>query len=351
VLALGDSLGLVQVFDAQALPMDTLSDLHRNYEGISNLHTPVPATAIALSGDGSTLATGDESGRVILWDAENGEWQQILQPADQEIRALAWSPDGQLLAVGLPFEIVLWDLNAGEPLNRLALNDNSQVGLTALDWAPSGERLAIGFARQGTVWIWPFRSEEGTEATVIPANFQVRELAYSDSYLAIATSDEVIVVEPERGSQVSLLESSTIRETRMAMSLLVDEPLQGERMTGVDWSLDGGTLAYTTSSGVIELLHVPENRVEQVASHHHQGQTPEEIIAASMAAPRWSPDGTRLAAGFRDGFVRLWDVETGAELASWNAYEDAAVDLVWSPDGARLYTRSEGGDVRVLRLP
>jgi hypothetical protein len=49
----------------------------------------------------------------------------------------------------------------------------------------------------------------------------------------------------------------------------------------------------------------------------------------------FSPDGTRLLSGGKDGSVRLWEVETGAELRRLEGHGDLVASVAFSPDGRR----------------
>jgi WD40 repeat protein len=60
----------------------------------------------------------------------------------------------------------------------------------------------------------------------------------------------------------------------------------------------------------------------------------------------FSPDGTRLASGGEDQTVRLWDVASGALLATCRGHTSKVVSIAFRPDGARLVTASADGTVR-----
>jgi WD40 repeat protein len=57
----------------------------------------------------------------------------------------------------------------------------------------------------------------------------------------------------------------------------------------------------------------------------------------TVEAVAWSPDGRRLASSGEVGEVWLWDVVNGKALARCKMDYDGEVDTIaWSPDGTRL---------------
>jgi len=76
-------------------------------------HFPSMLHACAISADGKYVATGDKVGHIVVWDMASGEEQKTMEapvmytwdPVQRRhsiggIRSLAFSPDGNLLAVG-----------------------------------------------------------------------------------------------------------------------------------------------------------------------------------------------------------------------------------------------------------
>ncbi|MBV8541347.1 MAG: pentapeptide repeat-containing protein, partial [Pseudonocardiales bacterium] len=66
-----------------------------------------------------------------------------------------------------------------------------------------------------------------------------------------------------------------------------------------------------------------------------------------VLAVAWSPDGTRLLTGGRDGDVRVWDAASGEPLHRLTGHTDWVWAVAWSPDGTRLLTGGGDGTVRV----
>jgi WD40 repeat protein len=94
------------------------------------------------------LAGGDSGGTVTLWDIEARWPREKYRGSSFDVLALAFSPDGSLLASGGRSEIRLWDVAN----NRLLLALGSADFVTDLAFSPDGKRLAANGAGEATVW-------------------------------------------------------------------------------------------------------------------------------------------------------------------------------------------------------
>jgi WD40 repeat protein len=96
------------------------------------------------------VASGSKEASVRLWDAASGRQVRVLDGHTAEVRALAFSPDGALLASGSEDETVrLWRLPGGEPL--LTLRPGSSGA--SLSFTPDG-RYLVGGLGNGQIKIW-----------------------------------------------------------------------------------------------------------------------------------------------------------------------------------------------------
>ena len=101
--------------------------------------------ALAITADGRTLAGGDANGIVTLWGIPTGNLTLHLDvPAS--ILCLAFSPDGNWLAIGLakpagePADTVwLYEIHAHGPHRSFG-----RTAVPALAWSPDGRWLAAG---------------------------------------------------------------------------------------------------------------------------------------------------------------------------------------------------------------
>ncbi|MFV1964383.1 MAG: WD40 repeat domain-containing protein, partial [Pirellulaceae bacterium] len=69
-----------------------------------------------------------------------------------------------------------------------------------------------------------------------------------------------------------------------------------------------------------------------------------------MRAVAFSPDRQLLAAGGRNGLVRLWSLADGSVLQEYAAHEQRIRGLAFSPDASTLVSCGEDGTIRVFRL-
>jgi WD40 repeat protein len=111
---------------------------------IVNLDTQQPVHAIAYSPAGNLIA-GACGDRIRLWDAATGAMVADWQGPEEPVNVLAFSPDGTLIASGSAtgYPVWVWRAVDGEPV-LLIPDPLDGCGATALAFSPDGESLAVG---------------------------------------------------------------------------------------------------------------------------------------------------------------------------------------------------------------
>ncbi len=166
-----------------------------------------PQRSVAFSPDGQLLVsgsgyTGDGSRAesIRLWEVATGKLLHQLKPPRTAkergggIRALAFSPDGRLLASGdMDSDAVhLWDMATGKM--RWQVHCHRPYGASALGFSPDGHTLATTSFRDKTIGLWEVRSGQ-SRGSIIGHTDWVGSLAFSpDGLLASASHDKTVRV-------------------------------------------------------------------------------------------------------------------------------------------------------------
>lgn len=121
---------------------------------VATLEGGTPAPAMAWSGDGRLLATGDENGAVSLYTPTGQPVDRLV--GNGTVVSLAFSPDGRMLALLSSEFVRLFD--AREPRREPRLVHRSQLipaewSASNVAWSPNGRWLA-GRPPDGALTVW-----------------------------------------------------------------------------------------------------------------------------------------------------------------------------------------------------
>jgi WD40 repeat protein len=158
LLATGGADGTLILWDARRGSVKTVMWDDSKPSGSGHLASPV--SDVAFSPDGKTLASVQyDDPYVRLWAVATGQYRTSLGGASHFIMAVAYSPDGSLIASGeTDGTVILW--NARTLRQRCTLRGHSSQ-VSTIAFSPDGRTLASGDA-DAVVRVWDVESSPNT---------------------------------------------------------------------------------------------------------------------------------------------------------------------------------------------
>jgi WD40 repeat protein len=288
-----------------------------------DLRTPLGRVrALAFSPDAGRLASAHDDGSVRLADLARGQDVATLRHGDA-VSAIAFSPDGtQLASASRDGRAHIWSAAGGEP--RWTLAHDAPVASVA--WHPREELLASG-SEDGTLRLWS--AADGREQARFALGAEVREVAFSpdgQALAAIATNGCALVVDMAR---------VTARWRRCG----------GASGLALVWSPDGRHIAVARADHAA-VLDAASGEVRMQASHADAVRADSSEPLRWITGVAWRAEASQLVTAGRDGSVRLWRVDSGAEalrIETGSGETGLAVD----PRGTYVASASSDGTARL----
>ncbi|MEX2025638.1 MAG: c-type cytochrome domain-containing protein, partial [Pirellulaceae bacterium] len=216
-----------------------------------------------------------------------------VYPRPAPVTALAFSPEGSLLASGGYHEVLLWNV------------------------APS----ATGSASAGT------GIARGTHGLVRRLN-NIAQRTHAIAFNSDGSLMAIAAGTAGRSGEVKLFNAQS-------GELVADLGTMSDEVFDVEFSPDGARLAACGADRTIRVYDVAERKeLRRIEAH-----------ADWVMAIAWSPDATKLASAGRDKAAKLIDAATGTVLVTYPGHDEQVFDVAFSADGEQVFSAGRGREV------
>ena len=238
---------------------------------------------MAFSADGKRIVSGSQDNTVKVWDADKGTELLTLKGHTNWVNSVAFSADGKRIVSGS------WDntvkvWDADKGTEMLTLKGHTGW-VTSVAFSPDGKRIVSGSGGWMPGKPVPTRSRCGT-----PTRAPQRS--------------------PSRGTQAG---STAWLQPRWQTHR---QRQRGQHGEGVGCRQGTETLTLKGHTGPV----------------------------TSVA---FSPDGKRIVSGSQDTTMKVWDADTGTEIAHPQGAHRLVTSVAFSPDGKRIVSGSQDNTVKV----
>ncbi len=268
------------------------------------------------------LASSGQDGQVRLWDGFTGKPANSLAMGSSWVEQMAWSSDGQWLAVAAGRNLRLWNPASGEVHEA----PPAKTTLSALSWHATRTEVAV--ARFGGVDIWS--AEKAELLSTLPWKTSLISVAWSpDGRWMVAGTQEL---------SVQIWQLPFRPESELAMSGYAAKVRQ---------------LAWHASSRYLATGGGTEVMVWDCGGKGPEGTAPRILTGhvGKLTTLAYQKNGHLLASGAEDGRVLLWNAGKSSEALRQHRLGETVTALAWDPSDNRLAIGTHEGEVGMVTVP
>jgi outer membrane protein assembly factor BamB len=311
-------------------------------------------SAVAYSPDGRMLASG-ESKQIRLWDSATGRELHRLDNLPTGVYSLAFSPDGRWLGSGgFDRTVRLWDAATGKMLHEL------KGHLASVEWvafSPDGS-LLVSAGKDQNIRLWNPATGQAVRALTGHAGWV---------FCAVFTPDGKQLISGGRDMTIRIWDAATGNQIRQFTRPVSKDPAVMVARSPNDFLLvvlspDGqhllsagntqGLLLWNVKSGEVvrpfgeSRQGIPLNQgVQVIPQMNNQAYNPGQRIYAAA----FSPDGRTVATGQNDAVV-LWETASGKKRGQFTGHRGVVSSVAFAPGGKTMASGSRDGTVLIWDL-
>ncbi|HEY3788390.1 MAG TPA: c-type cytochrome domain-containing protein [Urbifossiella sp.] len=316
-----------------------------------------PVAAVAFSPDGKLLAVGSY-GRATVWDLTTAKPAQVITHVLGAVNDLKFSPDGSKLAVagGQPSargDLRIFDTKDWKLLVSLGGHLDTVSGVS---WSPDSSKIASA-SFDKTVRIWDMKSHAVLHSFTGHSDF-VYGVAFSPKgdWIATASKDRSgRIIDVASGKSTGTLSGAEQEVLAVAVNPATGQVVTSGFETAVSWwnAKTAERLRKTGGPGVAvhEIAFDAKGTIMVVAGGDgtlrpydcttgaaaRAAQAGSAVFALAVDGP-----GKRMVSGAADGLVKLWDIKEARLLATFWSGPGAGEQGQWIAFADGYFSASDG---------
>jgi WD40 repeat protein len=277
--------------------------------------------AVAFSPNGQLIASGSNDQTIRLWDVETGQCLKTLRGHNSRVQSLVFSEDSQIIASGSnDTTIRLWDIETGECLQ--VLQGHYRRILSICFNVKYG--LIISSSEDETIRFWQIDTGDCVRVLEIKVNWMYAMKMSPDNETLVTASD---------GNQIKFWEIKTGKYLQTII-----EP--SEQVWTLALSQNGEQLATGSNDHTIRIWDMQTGECIKVLQEHHH-------LVWWVA---FNSDSETLISVSQDQSIKFWDIASGQCLKTLDAYSNWVSFVAFSPNGETLVSCSEDRLVRLWNV-
>ena len=296
-------------------------------------------STVALSADGKYIVSGSEDGTLQLWNANSRE--QVGEPlkahkneepqwGELGVQTVAISRDGSRIASsGWDWTLKLWDAKTGRQDGEPLIHQEGYVYF-GVAFSKDGSRI-VAAGNDPTIRLWNAKTRELLGeldmSKVLKGDGDIVSVAFSPS-----SPDGSIIVAGTKEQGVWLWNAQTGQRRAL-------EGKPPGKVATVAFSADGTRILAGTEEGTVQMWNATTRK--PIGALRAGAKDSQTRVAFSM-------DGARIGSGDEDGRLRLWDTGGGhSMLTVLRAGNKQERDAVFGATGVLMALRRDDGKVEL----
>lgn len=291
-----------------------------------------PVVGIAVSKDGTLLATGGADSSIIIWNAATYQIIRRIAAHKGQVTTLDFSPDGKTLVSGSTDKSLrLWNVNDGTEIRNY--NAEFKQGIYQVKFSSDGTML-------GAV-SWEFvKSVQGFAKVLDVATGKLIQRFDTDDHPASAIKFSADNKKIYTGTWGFQIKQHDIASGNLDWNYDMREFDYYTAVQSLDISPDNKYVVQGGKDNKIRILNAADGKI----IHDIE---PWEGHKEWVNGVRFSPDGKHFGSVSDDGLLKVWETTTAKTLFTFKGHTAGKNQLVWHPDGNRIFTTSGDKTIKV----